>query len=337
MKVIKHKITWIDVAKPTEKDVEFIKKQHPRFHPIILDELLHPSARAMVERDDHYLFFVYHLPIYNEVTKTCRKSEIDFLITKDMVITVHYEDLEPINNFLKKITGDEHFQKAAMHENTAKATYYLVEEILSYAQRQMSHIEESVMEITKELFRRKEAALLEKISYVKRNILDYRIINRPQSIILESLRDAGPKFWDDKVRMYFSDLSGDHLKIMQQLDNFKETIESLESTNAQLLTAKTNATIQRFNVIAFLTFPIILMIGFFTVPAIDRLLESDAAFFETDQTTAHGLADEIFDMSDFESPEYGKLRVCSVAGVRNGNGPGGWDIAVRNRHAPPAL
>ena len=69
-----------------------------------------------------------------------------------------------------------------------------------------------------------------------------------------------------------------------------------------------------------------------------RLLqESDAAFFETDQTTAHGLADEIFDMSDFESPEYGKLRVCSVAGVRNGNGPGGWDIAVRNRHAPPAL
>ncbi len=67
------------------------------------------------------------------------------------------------------------------------------------------------------------------------------------------------------------------------------------------------------------------------------LHESDAAFFETTQTTARGLADEIFDMSDFESPEYGKLRVCSVAGVRNGNGPGGWEIATRNRHTPPAL
>ena len=49
-------------------------------------------------------------------------------------------------------------------------------------------------------------------------------------------------------------------------------------------------------------------------------------------TTARQLADEIYDMSDYVDPKYGELRVWCVAGVRNGNGPGGWEIAGRNRH-----
>ena len=47
--------------------------------------------------------------------------------------------------------------------------------------------------------------------------------------------------------------------------------------------------------------------------------------------TAQELAEEIYDISDYTDPKYGELRVCTVAGVRNGNGPGGWELARRNR------
>jgi IMP cyclohydrolase len=58
--------------------------------------------------------------------------------------------------------------------------------------------------------------------------------------------------------------------------------------------------------------------------------------FKTSAKTAQELADEIYEMSDYIDPKYGELRVWTVAGVRNGNGPGGWEIARRNRHVPPA-
>ena len=58
--------------------------------------------------------------------------------------------------------------------------------------------------------------------------------------------------------------------------------------------------------------------------------------FKTSAKGAQELADEIHGMSDHIDPKYGELRVWTVAGVRNGNGPGGWDIARRNRHVPPA-
>lgn len=278
MRIIKGKLTWIDVLKPTKKDIEFIRKQH-KFHPIILDELLHTSARSRVEPYDNYLFLTYHLPIYDRTIKSSRRAEVDFLITKNKVITVHYEDLEPINNLWRRLGNDPHFKDRAMTESTGRITYYIIEEIIAFTQRQLRHVEENVSGLSKELFLRKEAALLEKISYIKRDVLDYSIISKPQEILLQSLKETGVRFWGEPMRVYLSDLAGDHLKVMQYLDNFKETIASLEQTNSQLLNAKTNAVMQRFTVLALLTFPLVLLTSIFSVTSIDDFLGNNPLLF----------------------------------------------------------
>lgn len=278
MRIIKHKLTWIDIQGPTKKDVEFIRKQH-KFHPIILEELLHASARSRVEPYSSYLFLTYHLPIYDKNLKSSRRGEVDFLVTKDKVITVHYEDLEPLNNFWRRLSNDKNFKDRAMSGSTGRVLYYLIEEILAFSQRQLRHIEENVSGVTKELFQRKEAHLLQKISYLKRDILDYSIISKPQEIILESLKEVGAKFWGDDIKIYLSDLAGDHLKIMQHLDNFKEAADALEQTNSQLLNAKTNAVMQKFTVLAFLTVPLVLLTQIIGSEIVSKQIGYDAFVF----------------------------------------------------------
>ncbi len=278
MRIIKGKFTWIDIQNPTKKDIEFVRKQH-KFHPIILDELLHTSARSRVELYEKYLFMTYHLPIYDKGMKSSRKGEVDFLITKDKIITVHYEDLEPLNNFWRRLSNDPVFKERALGEDTGRMIYYMLEEILFFSQRQLRHIEEEVTQLTKDLFQNEERKLLQDISYLKRDILDYNIISKPQEIILDSLREVGGKFWGENVRIYLADLAGDHLKIIQLLENFKEAVEALESTNGQLLDAKTNSVMQRFTILAFLTFPLVLTTALFTVPAIDNATDRSIGLF----------------------------------------------------------
>jgi magnesium transporter len=279
MRIIKkNKLTWIDILNPTKKDIEFIRKQQ-RFHPIILDELLHASARSRVEPYDKYLFLTYHLPIYDKNIKSSRKAEVDFLITKDKVITVRYEDLEPLNNFWRRLSNDKNFKDRAMGENTGKMTYYMIEEILAFSQRQLRHIEEKVSDLTKELFENRESHMLQKISYLKRDILDYSIISKPQEIIIESLKEVGERFWDEDIKIYLSDLAGDHLKNMQELDNFKETVDALEQTNSQLLNAKTNAVMQKFTVLAFLTIPLVLLTQIFGADVVSVQTGNDPLIF----------------------------------------------------------
>ncbi len=281
MKIIKNKgVTWIDIAKPTKEDIEFVSKQH-KFHPIILDELLHVSAHSRVDIYDQYLYLTYHIPVYDPVMKTSRKAEIDCLVTKNKIITVHYEELEPINNFTRNLTNNLHFRETSM-DNTGKLLYSIIEEIISFSMRQLKHIEENVSNLTQELFTGNEEAMLRKISYVKRDLLDYSIISGPQEILLKSLKETSIKFWGESIVVYLSDLVGDHLKVIQRLENYKQTIVSLEETNSQLLNAKTNAVMQKINVLAFLTIPIVVIMQLFSVDSFSELLgENDLKIFLT--------------------------------------------------------
>src|SRR5580692_9326842 len=85
-------VQWINVQKPKAKDLAWLKSKF-KLHPVILDELKGPSARARVEQYDGYLYFVYYFPLYDEKDATTVRTEIDFIVTKNSVATVHYEPL----------------------------------------------------------------------------------------------------------------------------------------------------------------------------------------------------------------------------------------------------
>src|SRR3989344_26475 len=266
MKTIKDTITWINIVNPTKEDTEFLKQQH-NFHPIILDELLQFSARSRVESYDDYLYLTYHLPVYDPALKTSRRAEVDFLITRDTVITVSYEDLEPIDAFLGLVNADQNLRDRALGKSSLLLTYYLIQSLLNFSLRQLRHIEENIRSVSLEIFRGQERKLLERISYIKRDLLDYHLISRPQKILLNSFLGSAAEFWGASARIYIDDLIGDDLKIQQQIENFLEVIQSHEETNAQLLNVKINRTMQVFTVLAFFTFPLVL---FTSVYAIDN-------------------------------------------------------------------
>lgn len=273
------KTTWIDILKPTKADIDFLKKQH-KFHPIILDELLHPSARSRVEFNDNYLYLTYHLPVYDKNLRTSRRAEIDFLITKDKIITAHYEDLEPLDSFMRSINNNNANFKSRALQSGMFCAYFLIEEIIHFSLRQLRHIEDNIRDISQEIFKGKETELLEKISYVKRDVLDFSIISAPQGILLNSLVEAGVKFWGQDSKIYLTDLLGDSSKVSQHIENYRATIEALETTNGQLLSAKTNAVMQKFTILAFLTFPIFFFTSLVQADFINRFVtESPLRFW----------------------------------------------------------
>jgi Mg2+ and Co2+ transporter CorA len=156
---------------------------------------------------------------------------------------------------MRSINGNVNFKNRVL-QNTMFCTYFLIEEIIHFSLRQLRHIEDNIRDISQEIFKGRETQLLEKISYAKRDILDFSVISAPQEILLTSLVETGVKFWGPEVKIYLMDLLGESSKVSRHIENYRATIEALETTNGQLLTAKTNAVMQRFTILAFLTFPI---------------------------------------------------------------------------------
>ncbi len=258
--ITENNLTWVDIEKPTPKDIEWLQNNF-NFHPVTLSELIPSSQREKVEHFNDYLFLVTYVPIFTEKKHTTTPIEVDFLITRDHLITVHNESLEPIKNFAEKCQNKPELKNKYFGPTTGHLFYWLNEEFLNFAERQLIHIGKKIQRIEDGIFKNLERDMIREISMIKRDILDFRIAIRPLHRIFESLTRKALKFWPENndLEIYFSDLLGDYEKAWNEIDNYTDTINALENTNANLLNDKTNAIVKTFTILSFITFPAMLI------------------------------------------------------------------------------
>jgi magnesium transporter len=248
-----NKLTWWHITRPAERDLaEVAKAIHP--HHLIMEELTSVSDRSKVEAYDDYVYLVYHLPIWNAKERTSRRGEIDIVATKNAVVSVAYENLEPLEQFRNDLKA----KLAGKVQNPPELIHYLLQEMNVFSLRELRHVEEKANAVGRKLFKRADSALLEEISYIKRDLLDFGIIAASQKTTLESLAEVGTQFWGEDARIYFADLLGSLLRVHYLLENLRATIVSYSETVSQIFQFKTSEIIRRFSILGFLTFPLLL-------------------------------------------------------------------------------
>ena len=191
--------------------------------------------------------------------------EIDFLITPTYLITVRYGKIQPLFEFWKKCEAGEH--DPHIQESTASLLYCMLQELNSFSLRQIDHITKKIDKIEKEIFEskrsRKEEKIVEDISIIRRDILDFRRAIKPQSAIFESLKIRGVEFFGRSTEPYFTDIIGDHMRVWNLLENHKETIESLQEANDSLVSNRTNRIMKVLTIFAVIVFPLTLLAAIF--------------------------------------------------------------------------
>ena len=253
MNILQNKdVRWINIIRPTEKDVAWVRKEFG-INPIIAGEISEPSSRGHVEIFKNHLFFICYFPFYDKGEEASLRVEIDFIITKDAVVTIQYEPL-------KEVFYDFHFGEDA---TSLELMHHLMEHIITFEERQLRHVREKVESVGKELFKDKEEGVFKKLTYLKRDVSEYRIIVRLQEPALKSLLSKGAKFWGNNAEMYLNDLLGSHLNVVSQLEDCREAIADFEDTNNQLMGTKVNQTMKTLTALSFLTFPFMFIAAIF--------------------------------------------------------------------------
>ena len=270
MNILKNKnLRWIEIVKPTEKDIAWLKKEF-NIHSIIADEIRKPSIRGHVEILKNQLFFIYYFPFYDREDEASARMEIDFIITKNAVITIQYEPL-------KKVFNDFHFGKDT---TSLELTHNLMEHIITFEERQLRHIREKIESVGKELFKDKEETVFKKLTYLKRDVSEYRIIVRLQEPALKAFLLRSAKFWGNDAEVYLNDLLGNHLNVVSQLEDCREAIADFEDTNNQLMGTKVNKTMKTLTALSFLTFPFMFIATIFSMRTADTpLVDFPGAFW----------------------------------------------------------
>jgi magnesium transporter len=247
------KMTWIDAIEPSGDELQKLKKL--KIHPLALEEFSMPSARPKASLYGNCLYLTLHIPLFDKLNRRTYPTELDIVITKDYLITGHDQDIYQLREFFGKVQRNKKIREKYMSQSPGYLLYYIIEMLLESCFPKIDHINRNIDKIEVEIFKGNEKAMLNEISYVKRDILNFRRTLKPQKSVLESLaRDNYPLLEPD-LRQYYQDLVGTNIRVWSSLENAKETIESLEDTNDALLSNKLNHTMKVLTVFSAIFLP----------------------------------------------------------------------------------
>lgn len=258
-KITSEKVTWIDIMTPTEKDLEYLKNNF-NFHPFVLKSILPPIHHPRFENYNDYLFLVLHYPFFEEKTKETKGRELDIIATKDTIITIRYNNIAPLQSFFTKLNLYEKERKAFTDEGVGEVLYRLLNRLLRNSFPKLDNISEKIDSIEKEIFQAQhQKEVIEEISTLKYDLINFQRIIQPQFPVFESLKIASKDFFGEHFEPYFNELVNCFLTIKEVLSTHHKTLNELEETNANLLSTKTNEIIKILTVFWVVLSPLTLL------------------------------------------------------------------------------
>src|SRR5471030_1811153 len=114
-----------------------------------------------------------------------------------------------------------------------------------------------------DVFEGRSEEVVRDISNVKQEIISYRKIVKPERSILRVLERHLERFLPEELDMYFDDIVDAAERIWDVLDNYKEVIEALESTNESVISHRQNDVLRILTVFSFIMLPMFVITGIF--------------------------------------------------------------------------
>ncbi|MEK7598177.1 MAG: magnesium transporter CorA family protein [Patescibacteria group bacterium] len=248
------KFRWIDFQQPNADDVLYIKKEFD-LHPLVVEEFSTPTLRPKATEYETCLYLAIHIPLFDTSSRTTYPGELDIAITENALITSHDKDIFQLEEFFKELQADAKKRDIYMQESPGALLRYIVEMLLESCFPKLDHISRKLEYIEQEIFAGHETEMVFEISVVKRDVLNFRRTMKPQRSILESLAQKEYRLIAPELKPYFQDLIGTNIRIWNNLESTKETVESLEATNNSLLSNKLDLTMKVLTIFSAIMLP----------------------------------------------------------------------------------
>jgi magnesium transporter len=262
-RISSEKVVWTNIVDPTLHDVAALRRHYPNIHPLNLEDVTSHIERPKVDFQDDYTFVVVQFPKWDPKTRLTRGSEIDFVIGRGYLITVHDGVLSPLLTTFQRASSDEEERQKLLGTTASHAFYLLIDRLVDYIFPILHKVENNIRSIEERIFDNvREEILIRDISLVRRDVYALRRIIRQQIPILEQIeRRRQNTTSDEEMEEYFGDLIDHIQKARDMIDEDAEVITSLSDTADTLLTHRLNGVIRLLTVISVVFFPLTLLTG----------------------------------------------------------------------------
>jgi magnesium transporter len=257
------KLTWIYIEKPTEAEGQYLEERFG-FHPLEIDDVLSRAQRPKIDEDDDHLFIVMQFPVFDKENRITRPSEVDVFIGEDYVVTVHCSgDLKPLSRFFRECRIRDESRAAYLGRSSGYLLYHIIDRLVNYCFPILNRITENIDDIEDVIFAEAVPETVRNISLLRRDLISFRRVVRPQIAVLETLEQEDYPFFKEEQEIYFGDIADHVRKIWDGLEDCKEVVDGLAETSNWLTSHRIQEIMRVLTIITVVLAPLTLLSGIF--------------------------------------------------------------------------
>ena len=254
--------TWYDFLDNSPDVISYLRKNFS-FSNLDLKNVASPIQRPRLDANPDYLFMILLFPVFLRKERIIVPSEVDFFLGSDYLITVHQNELPPLresfNHFKNEIDKPVSLMQIAGH---------IFESLSDYCMPILDHIAWDIDALDKKLLSDMEESIIKDILKIKRNIVGFRKSVQGLKTVYQELEGALKSFSYVSSRRPL-ERTIEHTKVIWEvLENHRETIDALQTTNESLLSFRLNSIIKTLTIMSFVIFPLNLLAGIFSMNTI---------------------------------------------------------------------
>ncbi|ABO50817.1 magnesium and cobalt transport protein CorA [Desulforamulus reducens MI-1] len=263
----KNNFLWVDLYNFSEEEIKYVANAFD-FHELAVEDCMHYSPRAKLDKYDDYYFLMMHAIRYNEERdEEIMLVQLNIFLGENYVVTVHKNTLPSLGRMAKICLNDCKLS----NQGRDFFLYSIIDGLVDEYFPVLDRIGDRIEDLEDEIYEKPSRETTDEFLALKRTILTMRRAITPQRRIFYSISSSSFTISEDN-QPYYLDLK-DHLeRISDTIDGYKDLTDGALATYSSIISARTTETMRVLTVISTIFMPLTFVTGFFgmNVPLPDQ-------------------------------------------------------------------
>src|SRR5688572_13825809 len=255
-------LTWVHLDRPHPAAIDALAARFG-WHELDVEDVLSKRQRPKIDEYAEYLFAVLHFPVYDKQVQRLNAAELDVFLGPDYVVTLPNVELLPVTRLFRRCEMDDELRERLFAKGSGRLLYEVLDDLFDYCFPILDKIGHKLDTVEDQMFEGRADEVVRDISNVKQEIISYRKIIKPERSTLRLLERRVERFLPEELDLYFDDIVDAAERVWDLLDNFKEVVEALESTNESVISHRQNDVLRLLTIISVTMLPLTLITGVF--------------------------------------------------------------------------
>jgi magnesium transporter len=251
-------LRWIHIEEPRLAHREWLE-EHFDFHPLDFEDVYSRNQRPKLDSYDDYIFIVLHFPFFEKSSGRLLSAELDLFIGPDYLITLPDTPLPPLSAMFDRLRTREELRESTFSKGSGYLLYKIVDTNVDASFPMLRKMGNKLDRLEDDIFEGRSDEIVRDISNAKQEIINFRKIVRPQRAVLRDLERTKQRYLAEELEIYFDDISDAAERIWDTLENYKEVVEALESTNESVLSHRLNDSFRILTAASVILLPLTLI------------------------------------------------------------------------------